>query len=99
MIPFVFDRTLIIILPFLISNQVLYHFLGECDYLGWRGVDRIHGGEDGLRLPDFDLGIEGRTIDKDRLRLSPCELLPDNGFDVRNANGEVFRLEGKKQGQ
>ena len=71
-IPFVFDRTLIIILPFFISNQVLYHFLGECDYLGWGGVDRIHGGKDGLRLPDFDLGIEGRTIDKGRLRSGPC---------------------------
>jgi hypothetical protein len=91
-ISFVFDRTLIIVLPLLISIQVLYHFLGERDYLGWGGANCIRGREDGLRLPDFDLAIEGRTVDKGRLRLSPCELLPDDGFNVWNANGEVFGL-------
>ena len=89
---FVFNRTLIIVLPLLVTIQVLHHFLGERDYVGWGGVDRIRGREDWLRLPDFDLGVQGRTIDKDGLRLGPFELLSDDGFNVRNANGEVFRL-------
>ena len=89
---FVFDRTLIIVLPFLIAIQVLHHLLGERDYLGRGGVDCIRGREDRLRLPDFDLSVQSRTIDKDRLRLSPFEFLPDDRFNVRNANGEVFRL-------
>jgi len=92
MVSLVFDRTLIIVLPLLIPIQVMYHFLGERDDLGWGGTDRICGREDRLRLPNFDLGVEDRTIDEGRLWLSPCELLPDDGFDVRNANGEVFRL-------
>ena len=91
-ISFVFDRTLIIVLPLLSAIQMLHHFLGERDYLGRGGVDCIRGCKDGLRLPDFDLGVQGRTIDKDRLRLSPFEFLPDDGFNVRNANSEVFRL-------
>lgn len=43
-------------------------------------------------MPDFDLGVESHTIDKGRLGLSPFEFLPDDGFDVRYANGKVFRL-------
>ncbi len=34
MISFIFDRTLIIVLPLLTAIQVLHHFLGERDYLG-----------------------------------------------------------------
>ena len=91
-ISFVVNRTLIIVLPLLITVRVLHHFLGERDHLGWEGVDCICGREDRLRLPDFDLGVQGRTIDKDGLRLGPFELLSDDGFNVRNANCEVFRL-------
>lgn len=91
-ISFVFDRALIIVLPLLITIQVLHHFLGERDYLDWGGVDRVRGREDRLRLPDFDLGVQGPTIDEDGLRLSPFELLSDDGFNVWNANGEVFQL-------